>query len=238
MPTSKHVAGIAITVLLAAVAAGSPAVTAQNVAARGADRGAATQPRAVTGSASSLAAIAAIPHAGGAWAVGQQCGGSNRCPAGGHALALRLRGSRWSRVSVPSPGGAVLLTGVGASSSSNAWAVGSYDGSQNLNLFLHWNGKRWRQVRGPRTQGALSGVSVTSADDAWAVGRRRRRRWTSRLRCTGMAASGPRRPCRTLAPAGTSCWGSRRCHVPMPGLWGPASVARRLSTRRSSCTER
>ena len=171
MPTSKHVAGIAITVLLAAVAAGSPAVTAQNVAARGADRGAATQPRAVTGSASSLAAIAAIPHAGGAWAVGEQCGGSNRCPAGGRALVLRLRGSRWSRVSVPSPGGAVLLTGIGASSSSNAWAVGSYDGSQNLNLFLHWNGKRWRQVRGPsQPEGALSGVSVTSADDAWAVG--------------------------------------------------------------------
>ena len=148
MPTSKHVAGIAITVLLAATA-GLPAATAQNVAARGADRSAATQPRAVTGSASSLAAIAAIPHAAARGRSGSSA--ADRIPARpvGRALVLRLRGSRWSKVRVPSPGGAVLLTGVGASSSSNAWAVGSYDGSQNLNLFLHWNGKRWRQVSGP-----------------------------------------------------------------------------------------
>ena len=171
MLTSRRAAGIAVSVLLGAVATGSPAVAAGNVAARGADRGGARDAGAVTGSASSLAAIAAIPHTGGAWAVGEQCSGSNPCPAAGRALVLRLRGSRWSRVSVPSPGGGVLLAGVGASSSSNAWAVGSYDGSENLNLFLHWNGKTWRQVSGPsQPEGALSGVSVTSADDAWAVG--------------------------------------------------------------------
>ena len=105
MLTSRHVAGIAVSVLLGAVATGSPAV------ARGMCRPAALiaaareRAGAVTGSASSLAAIAAIPHTGGAWAVGEQCGGSNPCPAAGHALVLRLRGSRWSRVSVPSPGG-------------------------------------------------------------------------------------------------------------------------------------
>ena len=52
---------------------------------------------------------------------------------------------------------------------------------------------------------------------------RRRCSRTPRSRCTGTAASGPRCRHLTLAPAGTRCWGSRRCHVPMPGLWGPAS---------------
>lgn len=171
MPTRRHVPAIAISVLLAAVAAAVPAAATAGLTARGADPGAASAAHEITGSANSLAAITVIPHTTGAWAVGEQCGGSSPCPAAGRALVLRLSGSRWSRVSAPSPGGDVLLTGVSASSPSNAWAVGSYDGSENLNLFLHWNGKTWRQVNGPsQPDGALSGVSVTSARNAWVVG--------------------------------------------------------------------
>ena len=171
MPKRGQVPAIAISVLLAAAAAAVPAAATAGVTARGADPGTERAAQAITGSATSLAAITAIPHTTGAWAVGEQCGGSNPCPAAGRALVLRLSGSRWSRVSAPSPGGDVLLTGVGASSRSNAWAVGSYDGSEDLNLFLHWNGRTWRQVHGPsQPGGALSGVSVASAGNAWAVG--------------------------------------------------------------------
>lgn len=125
----------------------------------------------VTGSAASLAAVAAIPHTAGAWAVGEQCGRSDQCPAAGSSLILRLTDAKWSRVRAPSPAGGVLLTAVAASSRSNAWAVGSDGGSADKNLFLHWNGRTWRQVSGPsQPGGTLSGVSVTSAANAWAVG--------------------------------------------------------------------
>ena len=54
---------------------------------------------------------------------------------------LRLRGSRWSRVSVPSPGGDVLLDGVGASSSSNA------PGRNCSELATRFQTSSWNSVR-------------------------------------------------------------------------------------------
>ena len=55
-----------------------------------------------------------------------------------------------------------LLSGVAATSPSNAWAVGS-NGSDKT-LILHWNGTTWKQVPSPsRGAGASLGVAATSA---------------------------------------------------------------------------
>jgi hypothetical protein len=127
--------------------------------------------RLETGAAADLTAVGGIPHSTGAWAVGEKCGSSSACPAAGPALILRLSGSGWAPVKAPSPGGRVTLTGVAASSPSNAWAVGSYDGSEQKNLFLHWDGHHWNKVPGPsENDGSLYGVAVTSPSNAWAVG--------------------------------------------------------------------
>jgi hypothetical protein len=69
------------------------------------------------------------------------------------------------------PGG---LTGVAAASASNAWAVG-YAGSSGSPkvLMLHWNGKTWSRVTGPRVltgAGELNAITVVNAKDAWAAG--------------------------------------------------------------------
>jgi hypothetical protein len=156
-----------LTVIAALAAPAAAAGPAKDSGGTTAARSAMT----VTGSPASLAAIAAIPHTTGAWAVGEQCGRSDHCPAAGSALILRLVRAKWSRVRAPSPAGGVLLTSVSASSRSNAWAVGSYGGSADKNLFLHWNGRAWRRVSGPsQPGGTLSGVSATSPGNAWAVG--------------------------------------------------------------------
>jgi hypothetical protein len=66
------------------------------------------------------------------------------------------------------------LTGVGAASARNAWAVGrtGTEVSEHV-LLLHWNGTRWKRVTAPRVvtgAGELSAIKVVSARDAWAVG--------------------------------------------------------------------
>lgn len=69
-----------------------------------------------------------------------------------HTLLLQWNGSQWTQV--PSPGLGVsfgpgsFLTGVAASSRSNAWAVGSYDtggleGPAARTLMMHWKGSTW-----------------------------------------------------------------------------------------------
>lgn len=71
------------------------------------------------------------------------------------------------------------LTMVAASSSVDAWAVGSsYIGQRkNQTLVEHWNGSSWTVVSSPdKMRGSkvlsntLNGVSVDKATDAWAVG--------------------------------------------------------------------
>jgi hypothetical protein len=62
------------------------------------------------------------------------------------------------------------LDGVAATSTSNAWAVGSTGRAKTL--ILHWNGTAWKQVPSPSPAPSpeLSGVTATSATSAWAVG--------------------------------------------------------------------
>jgi len=61
------------------------------------------------------------------------------------------------------------LSGVAATSASNAWAIGSTGSGKTL--IVHWNGTAWAQVPSPTPAGSrLSGVAATSAGNAWAVG--------------------------------------------------------------------
>ncbi len=68
------------------------------------------------------------------------------------------------------------LNAVAASSTSNAWAVGTYfKNGVAKPLLLHWNGKAWKQVTSASldsssASGSLSGVTIVSAGNAWAVG--------------------------------------------------------------------
>jgi hypothetical protein len=70
-----------------------------------------------------------------------------------------------------------MLAGVTATSSCDAWAVGSDPaGSRTEPLIEHWNGEFWRQVSSPQpgagqsAGGTLAAVAALSFDDAWAVG--------------------------------------------------------------------
>jgi hypothetical protein len=66
------------------------------------------------------------------------------------------------------------LTGVAATSTSNAWAVGYAGSSTSLKvLMLHWNGKTWSRTTSPSVltrAGELSAITVVNAKDAWAAG--------------------------------------------------------------------
>ena len=76
----------------------------------------------------------------------------------------------------PDPGDRDSLNGIGATSATNAWAVGfSSNGTADQTLILHWTGAGWKQVAspdqgGPGNDNFLNGVAATSAGNAWAVG--------------------------------------------------------------------
>jgi hypothetical protein len=84
---------------------------------------------------------------------------------------MHWNGTRWSRYLNP-PG---FLTGVAATSPTDAWAVGSV-GAQTL--AEHWNGHTWSRWASPNLSGpgtgswssAFNSVTVISANNAWAVG--------------------------------------------------------------------
>lgn len=58
------------------------------------------------------------------------------------------------------------LSGVAATSASNAWAVGV--AGTNKSLAMHWNGHAWTRVPAPGT--GLGNVAASSPRNAWAVG--------------------------------------------------------------------
>src|SRR4051794_6711392 len=67
------------------------------------------------------------------------------------------------------------LSGVGATSANDAWAVGTtstdFDPRHGAALIEHWNGSTWTQLPSPVGAGSiLSAVTARSASDAWAVG--------------------------------------------------------------------
>ncbi len=119
-----------------------------------------------------LYAVTAI-SATNAWAVGYYYTGTKFL-----TLIEHWNGVKWKQFASPSPGGAGgnFLTGVAATSATNAWAVG-YDGNGSgyKTLIEHWNGSKWKQVASPspgtqRIQNELNSVTATSTKNAWAVG--------------------------------------------------------------------
>jgi len=65
------------------------------------------------------------------------------------------------------------LSGVVATSETNAWAVGSTGSNSSAKtLILHWNGTAWKRVASPSPAGGagLSSVAATSPANAWAIG--------------------------------------------------------------------
>ena len=66
------------------------------------------------------------------------------------------------------------LVGVGASSSSDVWAVGEDDASSETPIAEHWDGTAWQGMSLANQlddyDGGLMGVSALSTGDAWAVG--------------------------------------------------------------------
>ena len=89
-------------------------------------------------------------------------------------------GKAWRRVSSPSPshqsGDANQLSAIGATSSTDAWAVGwtlSFGGGGYKTLTEHWDGTRWTVIPSANTSmrnNYLIGVSALAPNDVWAVG--------------------------------------------------------------------
>jgi hypothetical protein len=108
-----------------------------------------------------------------AWAVG-----GSRSAAGDSISALieHWNGTAWRVVPGPAPGQSSVLSGVAIVSASNAWAVGSYQGTtaprHDQALIEHWTGRSWNRVTSPHPGGEswLTAVAVVSARNAWAVG--------------------------------------------------------------------
>jgi hypothetical protein len=85
-------------------------------------------------------------------------------------LLMNWTGSSWKRVTsglgIGTPASANDVYGVAATSSRDAWAVGT--------RVLHWNGASWKAVGIPALPGlglaTLTGVAATSGTNAWTVG--------------------------------------------------------------------
>ncbi len=111
-----------------------------------------------------------------AWAVGYSCTASCDSNPVESPLIERWNGTSWKIVPIANPGtpGSMnYLSTVTATSSNNAWAVGSYfDGTSLRGLIEHWNGHLWKVQPSPGdAYGAypLSGVAATSKNNAWAI---------------------------------------------------------------------
>jgi hypothetical protein len=114
------------------------------------------------------------------WAVGNQRGTTTGAITN---QMLHWNGSSWRKVKVPNPAGTGMtsysnLDEVRCTSGRNCWAAGfAIKGAVTLNQMLHWNGKKWSQVRTPNPAGTkagdsneLFGVTCVSAANCWAVG--------------------------------------------------------------------
>jgi len=92
----------------------------------------------------------AATSAGHAWAVGYTF---TRRGNPGKTVIVRWNGTAWRRVPSPSPGTNASLSGVAATSSSNAWAVGyTATSTGSKTLILRWNGSVWKRVPSPVLQ--------------------------------------------------------------------------------------
>jgi hypothetical protein len=103
------------------------------------------------------------------WAVGDTL--SDAAGAEQHTLAEHWNGKYWKWFYTPTPGGNANLTGVAATSTRNAWAVGDTHSGLGAPLIEHWNGTSWAKAHYPAPAGgSLVAVAAASAGNAWAVG--------------------------------------------------------------------
>jgi hypothetical protein len=116
------------------------------------------------------------------WAVGEfDFGVASR------TQALHWNGRKWSQVATPNPAGTLdgdfnYLADVTCTSAASCWAAGDYgrqlgQSDVQLNLVLHWNGRRWSRTRVPNPGGVgasdlsvLDAIGCTSAKACWGVG--------------------------------------------------------------------
>lgn len=108
-----------------------------------------------------------------AWAVG-----ASQLGSGFVTLIVHWNGKQWQKVASPNTFGSTVgnvLSGVAATSSRDAWAVGVVrPGSASRTLIVHWNGRSWQRVPSPNQDptgsNVLLGVDATSARNVWMVG--------------------------------------------------------------------
>jgi hypothetical protein len=108
------------------------------------------------------------------------CGPSTRTkasttPAASPSVTAVQLAKDWTNVPSPGVGAEGRLSAVTALSTTDAWAVGQYEGADSLQrtLFEHWDGSQWKFVPSPNpgTQyNILQGVAGASTNDVWAVG--------------------------------------------------------------------
>ncbi len=131
------------------------------------------QPSPNVGSRRNVLNGVAATSATNAWAVGAfNYNGSPR-----QTLIEHWDGTAWSVQPSPNPGSySSTLSGVAATSATDAWAVGhSFNGfgTTDQTLIEHWDGTVWTvqpSPNVPHTNNDLNGVAATSGTHAWAVG--------------------------------------------------------------------
>jgi hypothetical protein len=122
-------------------------------------------------------AVAAVSR-DDAWVVGAVDDGNTN----GRTVIEHWNGKAWKLMPSPNPETGPswedTLTGVSATSATNAWAVGyalyeppggEAQMTSEVPIIEHWNGARWKLVHSPPAA-VLTGVTAVSARNAWAVG--------------------------------------------------------------------
>ena len=114
------------------------------------------------------------------WGVGN-ASSSSYTGCHGRTLAARWNGSAFVEVPTTPTAMCAAVNGVGGSSTSDIWAVGSTNSARDTHI-RHWNGSTWSVVAGatiplPPSGGrrlrttSLNAVRSLSATNAWAVGK-------------------------------------------------------------------
>src|SRR5689334_10210569 len=111
------------------------------------------QPRNVGSGTNQLNAVSAVSDCD-VWAVGTRLKVNTRTD---QALIEHWNGKAWKVFPSANPGDSngTQLSGVAATSSSNAWAVGDYfNGASDQTLIEHWNGTAWKVQPSPDPGGS------------------------------------------------------------------------------------
>jgi hypothetical protein len=116
------------------------------------------------------------PSSSQCWVVGYYIAGSG-IPSYYQTLILHWDGTSWSIAPSANTSSTQLniLSAVICNSTSDCWAVGSYQNSSFIyqTLTEHWNGTSWSVITSPNSgtqNNFLNSVTCSSASDCWAIG--------------------------------------------------------------------